>query len=140
MSDEERAGKLRDIDFKVGTFGLQNADDKMHKSMAAMRIEGLLRKLNVDPKEISETAEMIIRSAENGRHGPEEKQKDIVKIFVAPLLRGQTPELIDKAITAIHGTAQNHVKEKFKFELKAEEPASGKPGAFQPVKPKNPSF
>lgn len=139
MSDEERAGKLRDIDFKVGTYGLQNADNKMHKDMATMRIEGLLRHLKVDPKEISETAEMIIRSAENGRHGPEEKQKDIVRIFVAPLLRGQTPELIDKAISAIHGTAQGHVKEKFKFEIKADGPESTKPSA-RPVKPKNPGF
>jgi len=137
MSDEERAGKLRDIDYKVGTFGLQDHTNKMHKDLAVIRIEGLLRKLKVPERDVAETAEMVIRSAENGRHGPEEKQKDIVKIFVAPLLRGQPPELVEKAVHAIHQTAQMHVQEKFQFEVEAG-PETPQHKAFQPAKPRTP--
>jgi hypothetical protein len=137
MSDEERAGKLRDIDYKVGTFGLEDHSNKMHKDLSVMRIEGLLRKLKVPEKDVAETAEMVIRSAENGRHGPEEKQKEIVKIFVAPLLRAHGPELVEKAVDAIHQTAQMHVKEKFQYELEAK-PATPQHSAFQPAKPRTP--
>jgi hypothetical protein len=137
MSDEERAGKLRDIDYKVGTFGLADSTQKMHKDLAVMRIEGLLRKLGVPERDVTETTEMVIRSAENGRHGPEEKQKDIVKIFVAPLLRSHPAELVEKAVNAVHQTAQMHVQEKFQFEIEAK-PATPQQTAFQPVKPRTP--
>ena len=138
MSDDERAGKLRDIDYKVGTFGLQEPGQKMHKDMAVMRIEGLLRKMGVPARDVEETAEAVIRSAENGRHNPPEKQKSVVNIFVAPLLRQHPAEMVEQVVSAVHNTAQIHVQEKFQFDVAEVKPNAPQNTAFQPVKPKTP--
>lgn len=140
MSDEERAGKLRDIDFKVGLHGYKDPGEasggKMHKDMNVMRIEGLLSKVAMHHKdEIADTAVAILQSTENGRHNPEAKQKDVVRMFVAPMMRGHDAALIDKAVNAIHNTAQMHVQEKFAFELSGKSPTTPQQTSTAPVKP-----
>jgi|GEM_PF-2115656 len=139
MSDEERAGKLRDIDFKVGQHGYKDpvqSSGKMHRDMNVMRIEGLLNKVALHHKdEIADTAIAIVQSAENGRHNPEAKQKDVVRMFVAPMMRGHDTALIDKAVNAIHQTAQMHVQEKFAFELSGQSPSTTHHTSTTPVKP-----
>jgi hypothetical protein len=105
---EDSYGQRREADFSYAGGVKQNP---------AAGIEKMLLGQGVSRADAAETATAIVNMAEKQKDAPLEKQKEIVKIFVEPLLRDKAQEVVGKVVTAALGMAVAQAAEKNAFSL-----------------------